>query len=34
VSPVWRVTTAGGDVYLVFTEGPGTGVGRAADYGY
>jgi hypothetical protein len=33
-SPVWRVTTAAGDVYLVFTEGPGSGVGRAADFGY
>ncbi len=33
-SPVWRVTTSGGEVYLVFTEGPGTGVARAAEYGY
>jgi hypothetical protein len=33
-SPVWRVTTAGGEVYLVFTEGPGSGVGRAAEFGY
>jgi hypothetical protein len=33
-SPVWRVTTAGGDVYLVFTEGFGSGVAKAADFGY